>query len=507
MGCLCSQTPKRPAHSFTPTRRPPAVELEDIKFQKQKFVKQTKGCAEDRYKFVRELGRGTFGKVYYAVDNVTEAGRAIKVIPKGRKGSSVAGIKNEIELLRRLDHPNIVQIYECYENKTAFYIVTEYCGGGELFDYIIKQRHLTENTAAKILIQILSAVAYCHAQGVVHRDLKPENLLLGRPYDSSTLKIADFGTSTIFPGKMMNEKLGTAYYIAPEVLKKKYNEKCDLWSCGVILYILLSGVPPFNGRNDEEIMKNVLKGEFSTVGGAWSHISLGAKNLISKLLKYNPQDRISAAEALQDFWLVRSVTISDESAASVDDTLISLSKLYAFEKLQQGVRTFIASQLVSEDERRRLAKVFNRLDTNRDGRLSREELIAGYAKTMSAEDALTRVDDIMRYIDVDGSGFIEFTEFIAATMQFKSVHAKQTLQQAFQYFDRDRSGKISADEVKQILGSDSDHQAIWEEITKLGDLNGDGEIDIDEFKELITGLLHVTDSPRRRTLTTNETQP
>jgi calcium-dependent protein kinase len=504
MGC-CALTPKKqpPKNTLTkpaPPKSTQAIDVEEIKFkeikfQKQMFVKQKEGKAESKFRYVRQLGRGTFGTVYFATDRETGINRAIKVISKSsRNGVAISDIKNEIDLLKRLDHPNIVQIYECYESETSFCLVTEYCSGGELFDFIIQRTSLSETTNARILFQILSAIAYCHSQGVVHRDLKPENLLMASPNECNSLKVADFGTSTIFTGKtVLKEKLGTAYYVAPEVLKMRYDEKCDLWSCGVILYILISGEPPFNGKNDSEIMANVMKGSYSLDHGKWPFVSEGAKHLITKLLKYNPQERISALEALQDPW-IRSHMEEDASSAmspsptSFSSTLEKLSRLKAFKKIQQGVRTFIASQLASEEDKLKLTKVFRQLDANGDGRLSREELVSGYSRTMTEAEAQLTVDGVMRSCDADGNGFIEYTEFIAATMQFHTEQAKTMLQHAFQAFDSDGNGRLSHDEIRHILGDETSTVGIWREITKLCDRNGDGEIDIQEFHDLIMGL-------------------
>lgn len=466
------------------------IEIQEVKFRKKNFIKQKKGRADEKYKYLKEIGKGTFGSVYLAEDRETQAIRAIKVIQKGKRGSNVQEVKNEIGLLTQLDHPNIVQIYECYESISSFCIVTEYCAGGELFEFIVRHKQLSESMAARIISQVLSAIAYCHSQGIVHRDLKPENLLLARANDFNSLKVADFGTSIIFSGKAaMKEKLGTAYYIAPEVLKKSYDEKCDLWSCGVILYILLSGFPPFNGRNDEDIMMRVLDGTFSTSNSSWIGISNNAKAFVHSLLTYNPKARPSALEALQNPWLKTAAVarIDERQVESVNDTLKSLTKLHALAKLQQGMRAFIANQLVTDEEKARLTKAFESLDTNGDGRLSREELIAGYSKTMTQEDAAFTVDTIMSRIDADGNGFIEFTEFIAGAMNFQSKQATDMLEHAFKIFDIDGSGKISAAELKQIMGEETDNTALWESLAKYGDLNGDGEIDIEEFVALIQG--------------------
>ena len=157
-----------------------------------------------------------------------------------------------------MDHPNILRMYEFYEDNCNYHLVTEICTGGELFDRIVEQEHLSEKYCAEIMEQVISGVNYCHQKNIVHRDLKPENLLLLNKKPNSPIKIIDFGTSQAFdPTKKMKARLGTPYYIAPEVLNKKYNEKCDVWSCGVIMFVILSGYPPFQGGTDIEILTKV----------------------------------------------------------------------------------------------------------------------------------------------------------------------------------------------------------------------------------------------------------
>jgi len=215
-------------------------------------------------------------------------------------------LKNEITILKDLDHPNIVKMYEFLEDEKRIYIVTEICKGGELFDEILNRSKFDENDAAIVMKQLLSAINYCHSKKIVHRDLKPENMLLEQDKDLEKIKIVDFGTSLVYDsGKKLEEKLGTAYYIAPEVIKKSYNEKCDLWSCGVIMYILISGEPPFNDprADNDAIMKKVELGKYDIEHGVWKSVSKEAKDLIKKLLTYDPAERISAEQALKHAWI------------------------------------------------------------------------------------------------------------------------------------------------------------------------------------------------------------
>jgi len=190
--------------------------------------------------------------------------RAVKILKKDSLDKEeIDRFMHEIDILRKLDHPNILRLYEFYQDQKRYYLVTELCSGGELFDEITNRAHFEEADAAKIIQQVLMAVRYCHERNIVHRDLKPENILLDSKKNSNRVKVIDFGTSEeIEPGMKLTQQYGTAYYIAPEVLSSAYNEKCDIWSIGVILYILLSGKPPFDGKDDKEIIKKVRIGQY-----------------------------------------------------------------------------------------------------------------------------------------------------------------------------------------------------------------------------------------------------
>ena len=170
---------------------------------------------------------------------------------------------SEVSILKTLDHPHILKVYEVFVESTSVSIVSELCTGGELFEKITKLKRFNEQLGSTYLQQILSAVAYCHDRCIVHRDLKPENLLLENSSPKALLKVIDFGTSSkVDPGSQLHKVLGTPYYIAPEVLSGEYNEKCDIWSLGVVLYILLSGSPPFTGSSDREVLRKVHLGYY-----------------------------------------------------------------------------------------------------------------------------------------------------------------------------------------------------------------------------------------------------
>lgn len=236
-------------------------------------------------------------------------------------------------------------------------------------------------------------------------------------------------------GKALDEKLGTPYYIAPEVLNKKYNEKCDIWSCGVVLYIILSGQPPFNGQSDQEIMKKVRIGKFSYSDPCWANISDKAKDMINQLLTYDPEKRPSAQQTLQHPW------ITEMSQSTVDANLAvgALSNLKTFradQKLKQATFAFIASQLLTKSEKENLAKIFKAIDKNGDGKLSKEEILEGYDLFFGKNLDKVDIEKMFDAVDIDRSGYIDYSEFVIASMNEKQLLTNEKLQSAFKMFDK-----------------------------------------------------------------------
>ena len=276
------------------------------------LIEETNGLPTKKYKVISRLGDGSYGTVYLAMNLFTRTNVAMKKINKVKENEiDEMEIKNEIDILKKLDHPNIVKILEFYSTEKAYYIITDYCSCGELYNQIKHQ--YTENQLAVLFYQLFSGLCYLHANNIVHRDLKLENILISEiERDKETnknlfwIKIIDFGTAKIFE-KNKSEKavVGSSYYIAPEVLQKHYNEKCDTWSAGVILYMLIVGRAPFDGKDDDEIIENISKGEFNSKHRKLVSASNEVQDLVKKLLEVDPVRRLSSAQALKHPWFTK----------------------------------------------------------------------------------------------------------------------------------------------------------------------------------------------------------
>ena len=398
--------------------------------------------------------------------------------------------KHEISILKKLDHPNILKLYEVFEDDKRYYLVTEECKGGELFDQIAEKAQFSEKEAATIIQQILQALAYCHDLGIVHRDLKPENALIDKEMNN-TLKIIDFGTAIKFDKEkeLLKTPHGTSYYIAPEVIAKSYNEKCDVWSIGVMLYILLSGLPPFNGREDEEIMENVKIGKYSLSGVRWDAISSEAKALIEKMLTFDYKDRISARDALADSWF-KNAEHKIVGNKLMKECMANMFMFSATSKMQQATLSMMVNFMISKEETARLQQVFAQLDLNKDGKLQYDEVLKGYTEYYSKDNAKATVDRIFELVDADHSKEIDFSEFVTATANRKILLKDEKLKQAFDYFDKDKSGSIGMDEIKQILGGDQNlSDNVWKQVVQEVDEDGNGEIDYQEFQKMMVQML------------------
>ena len=475
-----------------------SVDIDNILVRTSTFVRKTNENIKTIYTFLEKLGSGAFGTVYKIKHKTLGHIRAVKVLSKDalKQYSCDKTFLHEIEILSKLDHPNIIKIFDYYTDKNNFYVVNELVTGGELYDQIINLKFFTEDNAAIIMKQLLSAVFYLHSNKIVHRDLKPENILMEtNNVGDYSIKLIDFGTAVTFSKKKMKEITGTPYYIAPEVLKNSYNNKCDVWSCGVILYVLLCGYPPFNAPTEAEILQVVAQGTYSFDRVEWESVSENAKQLIRKMMTYDPKKRITAEEALNDPWFSKrreniDLKINNKAARSALD---NLKKFAAKQKLQQACIAFIVHQMITNDSAKELRDIFKAIDTSGDGRLTIEELRNGYAQYFHTQILEDEFEAIMKNLDSDKSGFIEYEEFLRATLNLETILSDKNLELAFNFFDEDKSGKLEPSEIKAALGikeaSDTKEAEVLKKLISEIDANNDGVVSLDEFVELMKRVL------------------
>ena len=459
----------------------------DVLIHKENIISHKTSIITKEYTFGKVIGTGSYGQVRLAVHKLTKQVRAIKIIQKAKV--NINALLNEINILSKLSHPNIMQIFEVFDDNTNVYIVSEYCKGGELFDIISTKGSFTEKDACVIMKQLMSAICYSHQNNIVHRDLKPENILMDNDTDDLTIKLIDWGCAqTIKSAKQSKQADGTAYYIAPEVLKGEYDEKCDIWACGVIFYILLCGYPPFNGETDDEIYEAVLSGKFQFPEEDWDQVSQDAKDLIKKMLTKDPKKRISALYSMQDVWFKKNEEKSEYDKKLAKKVLNNMKKFKKHRILEKTIISFIINQLVKKDERLELEKQFKDWDTNGDGVLSKEEIINGYRKTYGKVDE-NEIENMIKSIDLDGNGVIDYNEFLACSINKDKILRNDNLKICFDEFDTDKSGKISVDEVSSIFkqgnNENNNDMEAFKNMVKNADENGDGEISFEEFQDIM----------------------
>ncbi|KAJ6791001.1 calcium-dependent protein kinase 19-like [Iris pallida] len=433
------------------------------------------------YTLGKELGRGQFGVTYLCTESSTGLQYACKSISKRklRRKNDRDDIKREMQILQHLTgQANIVDFKGAYEDKNSVHLVMELCAGGELFDRIIAKGHYTEKAAAGICKAIVNVVDICNFMGVMHRDLKPENFLLATKNEGAMLKATDFGLSIFFEeGKVYRDIVGSAYYVAPEVLKRRYGKEVDIWSAGVILYILLSGVPPFWAEHEKGIFDAILEGQIDFESSPWPSISKDAKDLVRRMLTQDPKKRITSAQVLEHPW-IREGGASDKP---IDSAVLSRMKQFrAMNKLKKLALKVIAENL-SGEEIKGLKQMFTNMDTDNSGTITFEELKSGLAR-LGSKLSEAEVKQLMEAADVDGNGTIDYIEFITATLHRHKLESEENVHNAFKYFDKDNSGFITMDELEVAmkehgLGDDATIKEIISEV----DTDNDGKINYDEF--------------------------
>ncbi|CAI9756599.1 unnamed protein product [Fraxinus pennsylvanica] len=437
-----------------------------------------------KYKLGRELGKGQFGVTYLCTETATGHKYACKSILKRKLVSKndKEDMKREVHIMQHLSgQPNIVEFKGASEDRHSVHVLMELCAGGELFDRIIAHGHYSERAASDLCRQIVNVVHHCHFMGVMHRDLKPENFLLASKDEKAMLKATDFGLSVfIEEGKVYHDVVGSAYYVAPEVLRRSYGKEIDIWSAGVILYILLSGVPPFWAETEKGIFDAILKEEIDFESLPWPSISNNAKDLVRRMLTKDPKKRITSIQVLEHPWIK-----GQAPDKPIDSAVLSRMKQFrAMNKLKKLALKVIAQSL-SEEEIKGLKAMFTNMDTDKSGAITYEELKSGLAR-LGSKLSEAEVKQLMEAADVDGNGTIDYIEFITATMHRHKLERDEHLYKAFQYFDKDNSGYITIDELETAMKEyGMGDEATIKEIISEVDTDNDGRINYEEFCQMM----------------------
>ncbi|KAJ6349630.1 hypothetical protein OIU77_007085 [Salix suchowensis] len=429
----------------------------------------------DHYNLGRKLGQGQFGTTFLCTHKTSGIKYACKSIPKRKLlcKEDYEDVWREIQIMHHLsEHPHVVRISGAYEDISCVHLVMELCEGGELFDRIVKKGHYSEREAAKLMKTIVGVVEACHSLGVMHRDLKPENFLLHNVEEDAPLKATDFGLSVFYK---------PAILARVKVLRKHYGPEADVWSAGIILYILLSGVPPFWAETEIGIFKQILQGKLDFESEPWPSITDSAKDLIRKMLERNPKKRLTAHEVLCHPWIVDDRIAPDKPLDSA--VLSRLKQFSAMNKLKKMALRVIADRL-SEEEIGGLKELFKMIDTDNSGTITFDELKDGLRR-VGSELMESEIKDLMDAADIDNSGTIDYGEFLAATVHLNKLEREENLVSAFSFFDKDSSGYITIDELQQACKEFGLSELHLDEMIKEIDQDNDGQIDYGEFAAMM----------------------
>ncbi|OMJ91143.1 hypothetical protein SteCoe_6407 [Stentor coeruleus] len=422
------------------------------------------------YEFKQNLGSGHFGIVKLGVSKLGNKQKvAIKSVLKERVKEELQNLQRELTILKTVDHPNIIKLYEVFEDDKYIHIVMECCSGGELYDRLEKKGKYSEKEAAFLMYKLFYSINHLHVSNIAHRDLKPENCLFDTKRDDAEVKLVDFGLASKFTkDKGMSTVVGTPYYVAPEIINGNYGPECDIWSLGVILHTLLVGYPPFRGENKAEIFKKVLKAKYSLKEKEFETVSKEAKELIKKLLNPDSKKRITAAEAMEDIWFRN--TISTTIDRPLDPIVVARLHSFKAESKIKGEIMKMLVQMLSDNDIFHLKDVFRKMDRSHSGFISPRDLELSFVEA-GLDATKNRIQDVIREADFDKNGLLSYTEFLAATLELGTIMKQENVWAAFKKFDIENQGFISKAQLKKALEktgieiTDTDVDTMMRELT------------------------------------------
>ena len=509
----------------------------DFPFKIKNLFKEHFTNPWNTYKDLGTIGEGSFGVVKkVCLKNHEETIRAMKIIPKKYVIEDENGKKlvDEIGILKNLEHPNIMKIYECFDDKENVYIISEYCDEGDLLGKMEKLKSLNEIIVKFLMAQIFNAIAYLHENRVFHGDIKLENVMLykvsnrkgkdftninkdlnrnkqlqkdiNKSFNNKTfkskksfnyiidmneyeIKLIDFGCCKYLYKKkdtQLTGIVGTSIYCSPEVIDDLYDEKSDEWSCGVLMYILLCGRPPFEGDDEAENFAKIKKGKFSFDRPEFNNVSTNCKNLIKRLLETNPKKRIKASEALHHEFFKEDY---NPSAINQDVNKEDIKKLLKIEKLptkfHELIEAYLCFNFISKEESNNLTKLFRYLDHKEKNRLIRSDFEKAFQDN-NIEYTEEDIDRIIEASDSDGNNSIEYQEFLRAMCNKEALHSDENLKSVFDAIDEEHKGFISVDDIKNFIfkKKEIDENIFIDYLNRIGmDLHS--QIKFNDFVDII----------------------
>ncbi len=470
--------------------------MESLYFLKDSvLIGKGSGNPVDKYKIEELIGKGEFSLVYKATLKSNGDLRAFKVIKKDERNFHKSKeLLKEIELLEETDNPYIVKMYEFYDCPRAICLINEYLNGGSVLDKIKKEKKLNEFNTAIILFQILSALSFCHSQKIIHRNLTLANILIDNQKDHFIhCKIIDFSTSAkMVKGVELEDSKSNLKYMAPEVLQGKYNETRDIWSCGVIMYTLLTGNFPFDGKDILKIKAEIEIGKINY--DILKDFSKECIDLLKELLNKDPK-RISAQKAVDHIWF-KKLNIKERltfiSYDKIKNVLERIMKFKPTKILQKLVLAYLVRNLNHEkvDE---ASNLYCQIDYNNDGKVEEKEFITHLKELIekTGENADEKyLKTVFDNIDIDKSGTVEYSEFIAAAVDKELVLNDNNLKEGFNFFDKNKNGLINLEDLRLVFMKFKGFS--FEEFNSIVsdvDVDKNKEIDFEEFKNVMKSIV------------------
>ena len=470
----------------------------------ENLIIQKKGNLKNNYEIIRKIGFGPYGVVYKAKNIYLGNRVAIKLVKRQNENEKEETyIKEQIDIFKKLTHPNLVKIYEFHSNKSYYQIISEYCKKGELLKYI--NLSFSEKQLAVIFYQIFSGLSYLHEKKVIHKNIKLNNIMIvEKEKDIKTMeeyfwiKIADFNSAETFKIiKSVNktDKLENLYYTAPEGLNNNYTEKSDTWSVGVILYIALLGKVPFDGKNEEEVIYKIKNIPYNTLNLKLLAHSSEIRDLLDKLLQKDLNKRLTAKEALEHAWFKKfngRALFSNYQMEKMQQYINNLCKYSLESKVSQLVIAFLVHNLRDSKNIFSILKIFRSFNISGNCKLTKSELSTGLYSYRNEKQVNEIVDKLFLLLDGDNNGYIEFEEFLRACADKKEVLTKENIWYAFKFLDDKNENSIDVQTIIRAFDAKPNKmlEAVINKTINVGDLDNNGKISFSEFEEWMNNTMN-----------------